>query len=142
LHLRTKSDIVIIQMKATGRAFLWCCLLCCRESYFCVLCIKNLSVTTKTIELNFNSSLLCCAKWFLVSILWMTEILKCGHGNKSYRNTNWNTKSRIDQGLTLETAAFNFSTVANLPYLIFINSVGKSKVFVFLFPTDATPQFL
>ena len=42
-----------------------------------------------------------------------------------------------DEGLTLETSAFNFSTVANLPLVI--NSVDQFKFFVFYFHTDAAP---
>ena len=46
---------------------------------------------------------------------------------------------RSDEGLTVETSAFRISV--RWPIYV-INSVDKTKIFVYYFPTDAAPQFL
>ena len=46
---------------------------------------------------------------------------------------------RSDEGLTLETSAFQIFHGGNFT---FINSFDKNQIFVLISPTDAAPQFL
>ena len=54
-------------------------------------------------------------------------------------HTTHNSSIRSDEGLTLKTSAF----IIPVRWSIYIiNSVDKTKIFVYNSPTDAAPQFL